>query len=197
MTLNIRSATPDDGRFIAQMIEFSSDGVASLEWQEECEQQDDVTPLEIGSRLYSSSDGDYSYRNCRIAVLDQSVGMLLSFPLTEENMCVDAKPPPFEDDDYLAPFKYLEAKDSWYICGVAVNPEYRRRGIATQLMKESIERGRAQGYDNCSLVAMCEKSWLITFYESMGFKITKTAPIVEHPGIRISGYAALMETSIV
>ncbi|WP_316367047.1 GNAT family N-acetyltransferase [Candidatus Thiodiazotropha sp. CDECU1] len=191
--MNIRSATADDGPFIAQMIELSSDGVASLEWQEASERQEDVTPLDFGSQLYSSSEGDYSYRNCRIAEIDGPVGMLLSFPLTEENMCVDAMPPPFEPGDYLAPFKYLEAKDSWYICGVAVRPEYRKFGIATQLMKQSMAQGKVNGYDNCSLVAMCEKQWLIEFYESLGFRVTKTAPIVEHPGIRVSGLAALME----
>jgi ribosomal protein S18 acetylase RimI-like enzyme len=194
MSLLIRPATSSDGRFIAQMIELSSDGVATLEWAEESEQQDGVTPLEIGSQLYSSQEGDYSYRNCRIAEVDSPVGMLLSFPLTKENMCVDATPPPFDSDDYLAPFKYLEAENSWYICGVAVKPEHRKYGIAKRLVGESIEQGKALGYNNSSLVAMCEKKWLIEFYESMGFKITKTAPIVEHSGIRISGFAALMET---
>ena len=47
-----------------------------------------------------------------------------------------------------------------------------------------IEQGKKRGFGNTSLVAMHEKKGLISFYESLGFKITLSAPIVEHAGIR-------------
>ena len=94
-----RPAVAADSRFIAGMIELSSDGIASLEWQEESERTPGLSALDIGARQYASAEGDYSYRNC-----------------------------------------------------------------------------------------------LIAFYESLGFVVTRRAPIVEHPGIRASGDAVLMET---
>ena len=195
MNYQIRPATGGDSRFIAEMIELSSDGIASLEWQTESERQAGVTALDIGGKRYSSEEGDYSYRNCMIAETDTPVGAILSFPVTRENMSTDAKPPPYQSDDVYAPYKYLEALDSWYICGVAVKPECRQKGIATKLIIQSIDQGKKRGFTNTSLVAMHEKKGLISFYESLGFKITLSAPIVEHPAIRATGDAVLMENS--
>ena len=189
-----RPATADDSRFIASMIELSSDGIASLEWQEESENTPGLDAMDIGSRQYAGADGDYSYRNCVIAQAQAPVGMILSFPITAENLSTDAKPPPYAADDIYAPYKYLEAENSWYICGVAVVPEYRKFGIGRRLIEMSLEQGRQRGFDNASLIAMASKTRLIAFYESLGFVITRRAPIVEHPGIRASGDAVLMET---
>lgn len=190
----IRPAIVSDSRFIAEMIELSSDGIASLEWQNESKNQAGVSAIDIGSQQYASDEGDYSYRNCLIAETDSPIGMILSFPMTKNNISTDAKPPPYQANDVFAPYKYLEAIDSWYICGVAVKPQYRKQGIATNLIKQSIKRGRQQGFNNTSLVAMYNKMELITFYQSLGFKITRSAPIVEHPKIRANGDAVLMET---
>ncbi len=88
----------------------------------------------------------------------------------------------------------LRQLNSWYICGVAVLPEYRERGIASKLIEQSTQLGRQQGYDNVSLTAMLEKGRLISFYESMGFEITHSAPIVEHAKISAKGHVVLMET---
>jgi len=127
--VGFRPAVAGDSRFIAGMIELSSDGIASLEWQQKSADAPDLSALDIGSRQYAKGKGDYSYRNCVIAETDKPVGMILSFPITEENLSVDAKPPPHSPDDIYAPYKYLESLDSGYICGVTVLPEYRKQGI--------------------------------------------------------------------
>lgn len=189
-----RPAVAADSRFIASMIELSSDGIASLEWQEESERTSGLSALDIGARQYASAEGDYSYRNCLIADAGAPAGMILSFSITAENLSADAKPPPYTADDIYAPYKYLEAVDSWYICGVAVVPEYRKLGIGKRLIELSIEQGAQRGFANTSLIAMAAKTTLIAFYESLGFVVTRRAPIVEHPGIRASGDAVLMET---
>lgn len=189
-----RVAIAADSRFIASMIELSSDGIAGLEWAEESRVSPGLNALDIGERNYASEEGDFSFRNCIIAGLDKPVGMILSFPMTRQNMSADARPPPYRPDDIYAPYKYLEAEDSWYICGVAILPDYRKMGIGAQLIKLAIEQGRDRGFENTSLIAMEEKSGLIAYYQSLGFKVTRTAPIVEHPAIRARGNALLMET---
>ncbi|ODB89168.1 hypothetical protein A3193_10345 [Candidatus Thiodiazotropha endoloripes] len=194
MDVHYRPATADDSRFIATMIDISSDGIATLEWQDECDEPSAKTALDVGSEWYARDEGDYSYRNCLIAETVRPVGMILSFPITEENFSKDGHPPPYETDDIYAPYKYLEALNSWYICGVAVIPEYRKQGIGKQLIDLSLQEGRQQGYSNASLIAVHAKKALIAYYESLGFKITLKAPIVEHPGIRVTGDVVLMET---
>lgn len=195
MNITYRPATAADSRFIATMIDIASDGIATLEWQDECDEGAGQTALDVGSEWYARDEGEYSYRNCLIAESDRHpVGMILSFPITQENCCKDAKPPPYDADDVFGPYKYLEAVDSWYICGVTVNPEFRKLGIGEELIKRSMEEGKKQGYTNVSLIAVYGKERLIAYYESLGFKMTMRAPIVEHPSIRVTGDVVLMET---
>ena len=191
--VNYRPATANDSRFIAEMIMLSSDGIAGLEWSQECDEGKGQTALDIGSLNYARDEGDYSYRNCIIAEVEHPVGMILSFPVTEENCSKDAKPPPYEANDIYAPYKYLEALNSWYICGVAVTADFRKQGIGKKLIILAMEQ--AQARENVSLIAMFEKSGLIRYYQSLGFEITRTAPIVEHPDIHAKGEAVLMETN--
>lgn len=195
MTITYRPASATDSRFIASMIDIASDGIATLEWQDECDEKAGQTALDVGSECYARDEGDYSYRNCLIAESDQHpVGMILSFPITQENRSKDAKPPPYDADDVFGPYKYLEAVDSWYICGVTVIPEFRKLGIGEELIKRSMEEGDKRGYKNVSLIAVFGKERLITYYEALGFTITLRAPIVDHPGIRVTGDVVLMET---
>ena len=189
-----RRAQRGDSRFIAEMIEISSDGIASIEWAEQAGSDFGQTAIDIGSRNYANPEGDYSYSNCLIAQSDEPVGMVLSFAINAQNHSLDAKPPPYDDDQIYAPYEYLEALDSWYICGLAVLPDFRHQGIASELLDKAIRLGKRRGYSNTSLVAMLEKRKLIRFYEKRGFHITRSAPIVEHPSIRARGYAVLMET---
>ena len=194
--IQIDRARKQDSRFIAQMVALASDGFASIECQQQADSEPGRSALDVGADSYASDDGDYSYRNCWIArnANEQSVGMILSFALTEENRSVDASPPPYAEDDIYAPYMYLEAVNSWYICGVAVNPEYRQQGIARTLIQQSVSDGEQAEFDNTSLVAMAEKNGLIAYYQSLVFHITRRAPIVEHPMIDARGEALLMET---
>jgi ribosomal protein S18 acetylase RimI-like enzyme len=197
MTANpaYRPANVDDGRFIAEMIEVSSDGVALIEWAEEAQKVDGRTALDVGAEIYASEDGDYSYRNCWIAeVSRRQAGMLLAFPMRASEPA-DIVPPPFDGTDVFAPYKYLEAPDTWYICGVAVLHEYRGHGIGTGLMKIAREQALAHGYSQLSLVVFEENIAAVRLYKRLGYKIIDAAPVVAHPLIRYTGNALLMVAS--
>lgn len=191
-----RAACANDGRFIAEMIDVSSDGVALIEWTEDAQQAAGRTPLDIGAETYASGEGDYSFRNCWIAELSgQRAGMLLGFPM-------GARPPesivapPFDGSDVFAPYKYLEAADTWYICGVAVVPECRGLGIGTALMQLAREQALARGYDRLSLVVFEENAAAVRLYRRLGYEVIDQAPVVPHPLIRYGGNALLMVATV-
>ena len=191
-----RPATMDDGRFIAAMIGVSSDGVALIEWTEAARKVEGRSALDIGAEMYASGEGDYSYRNCWIAeVARQRAGMLLGFPMLARDPA-DVVPPPFDGSDVFAPYKYLEAPDSWYICGVAVPGEYRGHGIGTRLMQIAREQALDHGYKRLSLVVFAENAAAVRLYRHLGYKVIDRAPIVPHPLIRYGGDALLMVASV-
>lgn len=188
-----RPALARDSRFIAEMIDVSSDGIALIEWTETAQANDNKTALDIGADNYSSNEGDYSYRNCFIAEQSgQLAGMLLSFAMNARESGDVVSAPPFDGTDVFAPYKYLEEPDSWYICGVAVTPEHRGRGIGRELMNIARMQAVKHGYDQLSLVVFEENTPAIRLYQDLGYKVIKRAPIVPHPLIRCNGEALLM-----
>lgn len=188
-----RQATAKDSRFIAGMIDISSDGIALIEWTEAAQAAGDCTALDIGAGIYASEEGDYSYRNCCIAeVADRRVGMLLGFPMPARDPSDVASPPPFDGTDVFAPYKYLEAPDTWYICGVALLPEYRGRGIGAELMQMAQQQALQHGYKQLSLVVFEENTAAVGLYRRLGYETIKRAPVIPHPLIRASGDALLM-----
>lgn len=188
-----RPATAGDSRFIAEMIDFSSDGVALIEWTQAAQTAGDRMALDIGAEVYASAEGDYSYRNCRVAeVVERRAGLLLSFPMPARDPVNVMSPPPFDGTDVFAPYKYLEAPDTWYVCGVALLPEYRGRGIGTKLMQIARQQAREHGYDRLSLVVFEQNTAALGLYRRLGYETIKRAPIIPHPLIRASGDALLM-----
>lgn len=188
-----RPATAADSRFIAEMIDLSSDGVAVIDWTEAAQAAGDRSALDIGAELYASEQGDYSYRNCRIAQLSgRRAGMLLSFPMAARDPAAAASPPPFDGTDVFAPYKYLEAPETWYICGVALRPAYRGHGIGTALMELARQQAREHGYERLSLVVFEQNVAALRLYRRLGYRVIDRAPIVPHPLIRARGDALLM-----
>ncbi len=188
-----RPATAGDSRFIVDMIDIASDGVALLDWTQTAQAAGDRTPLDIGAERYASEQGDYTYRNCWLAeVAGRGAGALLSFPMPARDAADVVSPPPFDGSDVFAPYKYLEAPETWYICGVALLPEYRGRGIGTQLLRIAAQQARENGYDRLSLVVFEENTGALRLYRRLGYQVIDRAPVVPHPLIRCRGDALLM-----
>jgi ribosomal protein S18 acetylase RimI-like enzyme len=193
---NYRPAYVNDSHFIAEMIDVSSDGVALVEWTEAAQKTGRRSVLDVGAEMYASEDGDYSYKNCWIAeLMMRPAGMLLSFPMRARDPA-EIVLPPFDGNDVFAPYKYLEAPDTWYICGVAVVPEFRGQGIGTELLQIAREQALAHGYSRLSLVVFEENAAAVRLYQRLGYEVVDTAPIVPHPLIRYGGNALLMVASV-
>lgn len=177
-----RPAQKSDSRFIAEMIDVSSDGIALIDWTETAQAVGNKNALAVGAEKYSSDKGDYSYRNCYIAELSgRMAGMLLSFAMNAREPGDIVSAPPFDGTDVFAPYKYLEEPDSWYICGVAVTPEHRGRGIGRELMQIARLQAIKHDYARLSLVVFEENRRALRLYKDLGYMVIKRAPIVPHP----------------
>lgn len=69
---------------------------------------------------------------------------------------------------HLLPFR-SEAGRTVYVYGVATDPAYRRRGLATGLMEEALRRIEASGADAALLIPSPGEEHLRTFYGRFGF----------------------------
>lgn len=179
-----RPAVRAEAGTIAALYRISSDGVADYIWTRLAEPGEDL--LETGRRRYEREGTPFSYQNCTIAEVDGAVaGMLVAFP-----MVVD--PDHVEPDPVLAPYSELEEDGSYYVCGVALFPAYRGRGLGTRLMRLAEEQARARGLTRLSLIVFEANAGAKRLYDRLGYREAARAAIVAHPLIRHSGDAILM-----
>ncbi|MDX1516253.1 MAG: GNAT family N-acetyltransferase [Woeseiaceae bacterium] len=183
-----RPAVRSDSATIARLYSISSDGVADYIWTQLAEPGEDV--LDVGRRRYERENTPFSYQNCTIVDCDGEVaGMLVAFP-----MHVD---PSFrEADPVLAPYSLLEEDDSYYICGMALFPQFRGRGIGTQLLELAERHAAEKGFDKTSLIVFEQNAAARRLYERAGYREVRREAVVPHPLIHYTGDAVLMIKSL-
>ena len=179
-----RPAVKSECRKIAELYGISSDGVAEYIWTKMADPGEDV--LHIGQRRYEQEDSVFSYRNCSMVDLDETAaGMLVAFPMEIDDEYM-------ESDPVLIPYSKLEEPDSYYICGMAVFPKYRGRGIGTQLLMLAEKNAREHELQKLSLVVFEQNEGAKHLYERSGYYEKAREPIVPHPLIHFDGNAVLM-----
>lgn len=193
MKIQFRPAQKSDCRVIASLYSISSDGVADYIWTKLAQPGENI--LDVGQRRYERENSLFSYQNCTLVTLSQDdaetiVGMVVAFP-----MIVDETAEP-EDDPVLAPYSKLEENNSYYICGIALFPDYRNRGIGTQLMRKAEVDAVAKGLTKLSLIVFEQNVAAKRLYERLGYHEVAREPIVPHPLIHYSGDAVLMVKEI-
>ena len=105
-----RPAQKNDSRFIAEMIDVSSDRIALIDWMETAQALDNKNALEVGAEKYSSDKADYSYRNCYIAEHSgRLAGMLLSFAMIQGSQVISSRPCLLMAPTYLHPISTLKS----------------------------------------------------------------------------------------
>ncbi len=101
--------------------------------------------------------------------------MLISYPMAESpNPHVPGM------DEMLRPLMTLfsKAKGTWYLHGIATDPDYFGRGLATRLMDIAEHLGRSAGKPKISLLVIDTNPTAIRFYEKRGYATTAREAVV-------------------
>jgi len=179
-----RPARRQDCPEIAALYRISSDGVADYIWSKLAGPGED--PLVVGQRRYAREDTVFSYLNCTVIEhAGRVIGMLVAYP-----MHVD--PSDVETDPVLAPYSKLEVDDSYYICGMALMPEYRGQGLGTRLLALAEEQAGEKGFDKLSLIVFEQNAGAKRLYDKHGYSEVGRAAVYPHPLIHHTGDAILM-----
>lgn len=184
-TFRLRPARKGDCAVIARLYSISSDGIADYIWTKVAQPDEDI--FEVGRRRYEREDSVFSYRNCVVAERGaEVVGMLVAFPMHVDE---DREP---EEDPVLEPYSHLEEDDSYYICGVAVFPELRGRGLGSRFLARAEDDARQRGFTKMSLVVFEQNEGAVRLYRRQGWREVARERVVAHPLIHYTGDALLM-----
>lgn len=156
----IRKATDKDVEFVARTV------LTALDM--------DMSALERARKSCADQKSMYSWNKALIAEDNgRPVGCIISYP----------------GDNYLDIREYtwsrlwndLDAEvirksaietypGEYYLDSMAIEPDYRGKGLGKDLMKAAIEHGAALGYMRFALLVAVEKPRLKEYYASLGFK---------------------------
>ncbi|MBD0267285.1 MAG: GNAT family N-acetyltransferase [Cyanobacteria bacterium Co-bin8] len=194
ITTTYRPARVEDCFTIARLFQIAADGVVDYLWSTLQADYPGLTPLEIGAQRFANPDSNCSYRNCVMAEREtEIVGMMMTFAIAEPDEAPQA--PSTETDseipDVMAPYA-LEKAGTWYICALAVFPEFRGQGIGSGLLALAHRQAREQGFEELSLLCFEQNMGAKQLYERCGFKTIDRTPVVPHPLIHHTGDLLLM-----
>ncbi|MBT3360793.1 MAG: GNAT family N-acetyltransferase [Rhodospirillales bacterium] len=196
-----RRAEPKDCLRIAELFNIAGAGVPEYVWTNLADEYPGLSPLEIGEQRYLREDIAFSFRNTVVAEIDgKVVGILIAFPIESEDEPSQSElaetEPESDTPDVMRPFHELEIPGSYYICGVALSPEHRGRGLGTGFMEIARNTARNEGLKTLSLIAFEQNPRAVKLYEKLGFDIVDSRPLVPHPLIQYTGKALLMAAKV-
>jgi ribosomal protein S18 acetylase RimI-like enzyme len=181
--ISFRAAKKEDCRTIAELYSISSDGVADYIWAKSVKPYEEI--LDVGEWRYEREDSVFSYKNCTIVEVGGEIaGMMVAFPMVASG--------DVNEDPVLAPYSRLEEDNSYYICGMALFPEHRSKGIGHQFMALAKQQAKLRRFNKISLIVFGQNTDAKRLYEELGFKEVRRETIVAHPLIPHTGDVILM-----
>lgn len=191
----LRPAEPDDALILADLIliagggayEFQLDGLFG-----------DAPLVEVLASGICGAAGNFSHR--RMIVAEDCggggvVGMIHTFPAAWLRE-LDRSFIPADRLAHLAPFDALQDWESSFISGLAVYPDWRRRGVAAALLNAAADDARQGGRPRLSLHVWADNHPARAFYQTQSFIEAGVAAVAAHPRLPHVGGSVLMTREI-
>ncbi len=130
--------------------------------------EEDLDPIvEIDAQVLGQRRPEYYRRKCALA-LDDTQQLVTSLVAEYNGQVVGF----IMGNVYLEEFGIPETTAS--LDTIGVHPDYRKQGVATQLMAEFITHARAAGVDTIYTLVNWNDWALLRFFEAVGFAPAKT-----------------------
>lgn len=164
--LIIRKARKEEAAQIAELF--------LLAWPvDEIASSSGITPEELYesvTRFSASPETIYSYENTYVAEADNKiVGAICGYNGADYRKLKQPIVEMLGNDSAFAELKETEAGE-FYLDSVGVLPEYRGRGIASELFAAQIERAASLGHERVGLIVDIDKPKAEALYFRLGFR---------------------------
>ncbi len=206
MTVTFRSATPDDAPFLGWASVMASRSQLARGWFEIVLQRDDAFCFEFARHLVLAKAVSWWHWSLfRVAEVDGKIAAAMC-GFGDDSVYHASSAAMAEAGDAMGIGKDEQAQfwprgafiispatgedDAWTIENVATAPEFRGRGIATDLLRSELDVARAAGFKRAQISFFMGNDPAERAYAKAGFRFAeeKTAPDFEAalgiPGIR-------------
>ena len=173
--ISIRGARPDEAARIADLIIMAMTEECCLHF---CGPGHDIRDFRrVMTSLVSRSDTQYSYNNTLVATIeDNIVGICVSYDGALLHLLrqpfIDAAQQEWGMDHSSIPDETQAGE--LYIDSLAVDPDYRGRGIASLLLRATIDKSRTLGLPSTGLLVDVGNPKAEALYNKVGFQYAGT-----------------------
>jgi len=175
-SMELRSASPEDARVLAELINFAGEGLPLYLWTNMAKPGED--PWEVGRSRARRIEGSFSYRNAIIAELGgETAGCLIGYPLAKDPVRTDLTTVP----PLFVPLQELEdlAPNTWYVNVVAAYPRFRGQGLGSRLLERAEQAARETDRPAMSLIVADANLGARRLYARRGYREIATRPMVK------------------
>jgi GNAT superfamily N-acetyltransferase len=190
-----RAALASDSRDIARFICMAGEGLYEFLF-------DDLIPFvtapDVLAMGTAGEEHPISYRNCHVAVARNGgllVGAVNAFPADLVGQQSHAFLPA-DRRQHVRPMLELQDWGSMFVNALAVDDDYRGRGIGTRLLGAVEQHARSAGFDRLSLHVWADNLAARKLYSALGFLELGIAAIDPHPRLVHVGGSILMSKTI-
>ncbi len=173
--LTMRAARPGDAHALAELVNIAGEGLPLYLWTRMAGPGED--PWDVGRDRARRDQASFSYTNAVMAELDgEIVGSLIGYSLPDAPEPIGPDMPPM-----FVPLQELEnmACRTWYVNVLAVYREHRRKGYGARLLARADETASGLAAVGVSLIVSDKNSGARRLYESCGFRLIASRPMVK------------------
>ncbi len=189
--VTFRAARKEDSHRIAELDNMASEGALDFLFHNLIP---GMTPVQIVANGLENDHYPHSYRSVIVAEHDKRiVGMSLSFQSSYHAITDEVRT--FFPPDRLEHFRDFfssRVEDSYFLDALAVDEEYRRRGIGAELILRTIRKAKQEGFGTLSLIVFADNERALGLYKKIGFTTVKRIKLEAHPLIPHDGGCLLM-----
>jgi ribosomal protein S18 acetylase RimI-like enzyme len=187
-TVTCRPARLDDAKAAADLMAQAGGDVLQFVLDEVAPE---VRVLDLLVHMFAKDDNECSRLHCRVAECDGVLaGVVNAFPTALLKDVPDAALSSRER--HLKARTDLKDEDSYRLNMIAVDPRFRRLGIASRLLRLAADRALAAGFDRVSLHVWADNESARAFYRARGFVEVARAEVDWHPALPHEGGSILM-----
>ena len=176
----LRPARKSDAAEIALLVNIAVHGSIAPGWAQDRQAEGTYEPLEVGRLEMLRDDTEFNWRSATMAEADgEVVGMLLGYRKPDQR-----EPVPADTWAPLRPIEELEADANgrWFISMVGVHKTWRGKGVGSILLGHATAQASATQANGLALIVEDANSGARRLYESRGFAVTTSRPMVPFPG---------------
>lgn len=191
--VSIRPAMPDDAPEMAQLIDMAGGGVYEF-------LLDGLVPGLTAAEMLvpglAGTSGSFSHRHSGVAeAKGRIVGVVHAYPV-DWIKTQDYTGLPPDRLAHMAAFNETQDWGSYFLSALAVDPSWRRRGIAGRLLDWVYGRARSGGFDRVTLHVWADNTGAQHLYVKEGFQEIARADVPWHERLPHRGGSVLMRRSV-